>query len=117
MNGHKWFGVLLLALPGASPLAAAQTGQQAYAQFCASCHGEHGEGAPNWREMQVQGYSMPPALNGEGNSRQRSRGEMLQVIREGNFSNGGIMPPFAGVLSDVEQQALVDYLRSLESGS
>jgi len=64
--------------------------------------------------MQAQGYSMPPALNSEGNSQQRTRDEILTLIRSGNFSNGGIMPPFAGVLSDTEQQALVDYLRSLE---
>jgi len=46
MVGYRYIGVLLLMLPAATPFAAELSGKEAYAQYCASCHGESGEGVP-----------------------------------------------------------------------
>ncbi|OUC05661.1 hypothetical protein RY27_25860, partial [Litorilinea aerophila] len=58
--------VLLSACGGQTPRqasadATAPDGEALYLEYCASCHGERGEGQPNWREPNAQGvYPAPP---------------------------------------------------------
>lgn len=78
------------------PTAVAGDGATIYAQNCAACHGELGEGG------------IGPALTHLGD---HSDEELIQIITNG-LPEGG-MPPWGNRLSGEEIVAVVEYLRSL----
>ncbi len=91
--------VFFVAFAGAvgadDPVAA---GKAVYDRYCMGCHGPAGEGMmpgmPNF------------ALGERLNTTDR---DLAERIRQGN----GVMPGFAGILSDREIEDVVLYLRSL----
>ncbi len=91
--------VFFVAFAGAvgadDPVAAGKT---VYDRYCMGCHGPAGEGMmpgmPNF------------ALGERLNTTDR---DLAERIRQGN----GVMPGFAGILSDREIENVVLYLRSL----
>lgn len=111
--------VYLQALPQAPAAAPApagrrndvvlQRGEKIYAQQCAWCHGERGEG--------VAGTFPPLAGNRVVNMRNASN--LVQVVRRGGFlpaTEGNPqpygMPPFGHLLDDADIAAVLSYVRA-----
>ena len=111
--------VYLQALPQAPAAAPApagrrnegvlQRGEKIYAQQCAWCHGERGEG--------VAGTFPPLAGNRAVNMRNASN--LVQVVRRGGFlpaTDGNPqpygMPPFGHLLDDADIAAVLSYVRA-----
>lgn len=111
--------VYLQALPQAPAAAPApagrrnegvlQRGEKIYAQQCAWCHGERGEG--------VAGTFPPLAGNRAVNMRHASN--LVQVVRRGGFlpaTDGNPqpygMPPFGHLLDDADIAAVLSYVRA-----
>ncbi|SCZ61680.1 c-type cytochrome [Thiohalomonas denitrificans] len=86
-------------------------GGNLYQQNCASCHGVDGEGAPNWRERDVQGFFPAPPLNGTGHTWHHPRRMLQHVIKNGS-PGGGQMPAWQGRLSDEEIDSIIDWFQS-----
>jgi len=105
-----------LPLSPAAPVPAEATsgaapdgpGAKLYAQHCAQCHGDQGEGVPR----------VYPALAGSRAVTMRMPVNLVHIVLEGGFppSTAGNprpygMPPFATVLSDAEVAQLLSHLR------
>jgi mono/diheme cytochrome c family protein len=88
----------------AEPLASEPTilqGEQVFAQNCATCHGEQGEG----HAAVVQA----PALNGDEHAWHHPDGQLQEII-----INGGVeMPSFQDDLSNEEVAAVIRYFQTL----
>ena len=99
-------GLALLSwLPreSAEPLASEEIiklGADVYAETCASCHGEEGEG----HLVLVSA----PALNGSEHSWHHADGQIQQLIIEG----GRQMPAFGEELADEEVFALIRFIQT-----
>ncbi len=111
--------VYLQALPQAPAAAPApagrrnegvlQRGEKIYAQQCAWCHGERGEGAAG---------TFPP-LAGNRAVNMRHASNLVQVVRRGGFlpaTDGNPqpygMPPFGHLLDDADIAAVLSYVRA-----
>lgn len=79
----------------ATPSAVAM-GKKLYRQRCAGCHGANGAGG-----------QAPSLLN----AKERPVARLAAVIRAGSPKG---MPPYGKILTDVEIDGLVAYLRTLE---
>ncbi|MCV2356129.1 cytochrome c [Paucibacter sp. B2R-40] len=101
------------AVPTAAPkrpeMALRELGQSLYADHCARCHGEQGEGIK-------EAY---PALAGNRTVQMQNPANLLRIIQRGGFSPATAgnprpygMPPFAGILSDNDQAALASFVRN-----
>jgi len=98
--------------PRELPHAAAavlERGAKIYADRCASCHGDQGQGVPG-------AY---PALDGNRAVTMPVTANLVQVVLNGGFAPATRgnprpfgMPPFAPVLSDADVAAVLTYLRS-----
>ena len=88
----------------AEPLASDQTigqGEQVFAQNCAVCHGEQGEGHA--------AVAQAPALNGDEHAWHHADGQLQDTIL-----NGGIdMPSFQNELTDQDVIAVIRYIQTL----
>ena len=92
-----WGFLTILAAPAWAddPVAA---GKAVYDRYCMGCHGQAGEGM------------MPGMPNfALGERLDTTDRDLAERIRQGN----GVMPGFAGILSDQEIEDVVLYLRSL----
>jgi cytochrome c6 len=108
-------GILVLAActsafgcAGAAPAAerAPVDGAALFGQACAKCHGADGTGGlPS-----VANGPRPVDLTAATWHATRSDAEVLNAIRDGR----GAMPPFNGVLSAGQIDALAAYVRSLK---
>jgi len=95
-------------------------GQQVYLQRCASCHGPHAEGAPNWQQPDPHGNLPPPPHDDSGHTWRHGDAELAGVIRKGlrdpfNKTLELTMPPFGDQLSDDDVAAVIAYFKSLWS--
>jgi mono/diheme cytochrome c family protein len=90
-----------------------QIGQKLFAQNCASCHGEFGEGGPNPANPS---QTIPPISTADF-LKTRDDSTIRAIIAQGQADLG--MPPFAssngGQLSDDELDAIVAFIRSWEA--
>jgi cytochrome c oxidase cbb3-type subunit 2 len=87
----------------------AATGRGLYIANCSACHQASGEGLPG----------VFPPLKGSGVVNKDDASKHIRVVLDGMSGGtvGGVMypspmPPFAGVLSDAEIAAIIDYERS-----
>ncbi len=85
-----------------------------YAQHCAQCHGEQGEGRRTADGEQL----IYPALAGNRAVTLPSAANLVHVVLEGGFAPATVgnpkpfgMPPFATVLNDAEVALLLTHLR------
>ena len=94
------------ASQGSSP----QVGQQLFAQNCAPCHGQFGEGGPNPAKP---GTTIPPITTAEFLNT-RDDATLRAIIVQGQPDSG--MSPFGstsgGPLDDTQVDAIVSFLRS-----
>jgi copper transport protein len=99
---------------GAGTSAAAGTsvaaGRKLYLQYCARCHGESGAGdGPDGRRLD------PPPANLIVHVPQHSDQQLLDWIANGIPAT--VMPGFKDKLSAEQQQAILNYLRTLGGGT
>jgi mono/diheme cytochrome c family protein len=90
-----------------------ERGAQLYAEHCAGCHGEQGEGAKSEGATAIY-----PALASNRAVTMSTAANLVRVLMEGGYppSTAGNprpfgMPPFASVLSDDDMAALLSYVR------
>lgn len=92
------FSSALLAGP------APDEGGDLYKQKCSMCHGADGKGYPALKTPDFTDHKVQAALTDK---------EILDTIKNGKKDTA--MPPFAGKLSDAQINALLNYIRSLDS--
>jgi len=109
---------VLLAWPrdDAARIAA---GRAAYDRYCASCHGAHLEGEPNWREKKPTGRMPAPPHDASGHTWHHPDAVLLGITKfglmPGKYAPPGYqsdMPGFGGTLSDDEISAVIAYIKS-----
>jgi mono/diheme cytochrome c family protein len=116
-TNHVWRGLALaLSLPVLSVACARSApasqnppgidGVALFSQACAKCHGADGSGGL----PMVANGPKPIDLREPAWQRQRTDADIATAIREGR----GAMPPFAGVLSAAQIDALRQHVRSLK---
>ena len=77
-------------------------GGKIFQSNCAECHGNAGEGAPNWRQRNVDGKYPAPPLNGSGHAWHHPYKMLAHVIKNGSPGGQGDMPAWKDRLSDQE---------------
>ena len=94
-----------------------ERGERIFGTYCASCHGDTGEGQPHWNITKSDGTLPPPPLNGSGHTWHHGDGTLYKQIKFGGgyldlpgFKSG--MPAFDDTLS---HQAIVDVLAYVKS--
>ncbi len=87
-------------------------GASIYQQHCAACHGENGEGDPEWRVRNADGSFPPPPLNGSGHSWHHSTPWLEAMILNGSQVGQGKMPAWKGKLNKQEIAAVVVWFQS-----
>lgn len=99
--------VAVLAMAVAAGAAEPGPGTRLYAERCTACHGADGRG-----DGPVAAGLQPPPRNFRDATfwSARSLDDIRAVIREGR--PGTLMPPFAGVFSDEEIDAVARHLTS-----
>ena len=85
-------------------------GQRLYQLNCASCHGQQGEGAKDWRTPDKEGKNQPPPLNGTGHTWHHSPKALKLVIREGTGKIGGNMPAWKDKLTNREIELILSWV-------
>ena len=112
-------GVVLFVLerPGREADARIALGKALYAENCASCHGVRLEGQPDWRSPRADGRLPAPPHDATGRTWHHADAQLLAIIRRGTAAvvGGGYesdMPGFAGILSDAESAAVLDFIKS-----
>jgi hypothetical protein len=110
---RKHSAVCLFCITLAAPVAAIageRSGEEVFAATCASCHGSDGRGAP----ASQTGLSVPPLdfTNCRRTNREPDH-DWHAVIAEGGPARGfhRMMPAFGEVLSEGEQEAVLEYTR------
>lgn len=99
----------------------AWSGKAIFTSTCAVCHGQSGEGQPNWHITKADGTLPPPPLNGDGHTWHHGDGFLYKVVRDGgkwmespslpHFKSG--MPAFGEQLSHDEIVGVITYVKSL----
>lgn len=95
-----------------------EAGRAIYQQNCASCHGFHGEGMPDWERPNAQGELPAPPHDEEGHTWKHSDAMLYRLISEGwrdpwNETERLTMPAFEDSLTPREIRAVVTYLKTL----
>ena len=95
-----------------------EAGRAIYQQYCASCHGRSGEGAPGWREPNEQGDLPPPPHDETGHTWRHSDADLYRMISKGwrdpfNKTESLTMPAFDEILTSEEIRAVITYLKTL----
>jgi mono/diheme cytochrome c family protein len=94
--------------------ASVERGAALYAQHCAACHGASLEGQPNWKQRLPDGSLPAPPHDSTGHTWHHSDAVLLYVIASGStaFDPAAKMPAFAGTLTEAEQRAVLDFIKS-----
>jgi mono/diheme cytochrome c family protein len=109
----------VIPLPPLDPARVAQ-GRQLYLQHCASCHGEGAQGAPNWQVPNARGDLPAPPHDDSGHTWRHRDSELTGIILNGmrdpfNKTPELTMPPFSGIVTHSEVEAMITYFKSLWS--
>jgi mono/diheme cytochrome c family protein len=107
---------LILACNCAAGNAELTMGQEVYEQHCKDCHGIKAIGEDP--EKPQGGFTdeneyIAPALNGTGHSWHHPPVFLFQHVKNRIVNKSSPMPPFAGILSDEEINAVIAYIKSL----
>ena len=99
----------------AAPVA---NGRAVYEQFCASCHGARGEGAPRWQSPDRNGEMPAPPHGPKGHTWKHSDAMLFRIVQQGwrdpfNKTRRLTMPAFGGQLSRADTIAVITYLKTL----
>jgi mono/diheme cytochrome c family protein len=91
-------------------------GRTVYAQQCASCHGTHLEGQPNWKEHLPNGHLPAPPHDATGHTWHHPDNQLFDLTKNGvsgvlpGYQSD--MPAFKDVLNDREIWAVLAYIKS-----
>ena len=106
-------------LPRIDPADAGQVaiGQSVYVTRCASCHGAHLEGQPNWRKRLANGRLPAPPHDQTGHTWHHTDADLFGITKHGlkPYAPAGYesdMPAFDGTLSDGQMAAVIAYIKS-----
>nr|WP_299241335.1 cytochrome c [uncultured Halomonas sp.] len=104
--------------PSSSDTSRLKEGESIYQQYCADCHGNQGEGMPNWERQNAQGELPAPPHGPEGHTWKHSDAMLYRIIDEGwrdpwNKTKRLTMPAFEDVLTPTEIRSVVNYLKTL----
>lgn len=100
--------------------AAADTldGKVLYQAHCASCHGERGEGQPDWKNKKPDGTYPAPPHDPSGHTWHHADGLLFRIVRDGGQAAGGgagfksAMPAAGDTLSDAQIRATIEYIKT-----
>ncbi|HJU19244.1 MAG TPA: cytochrome c [Stellaceae bacterium] len=113
-------GAALAGGAGPPPLDHKQVafGRTVYKEYCASCHGPHGEGQPNWQEPNAQGDMPAPPHNATGHTWKHADSMLYRIVAGGwrdpfNKSRQLTMPSFGDQLTPAQIRAVITYLKTL----
>ena len=87
-------------------------GGKVFQTNCASCHGERGEGAPDWRKVGADGKYPAPPLNGTGHAWHHPLKMLFHVVKNGSPGGQGNMIAWGEKLSDDEMIAAIAWFQS-----
>ncbi len=98
-----------------------ERGQAVFQANCATCHGEYGQGQPDWHIPTASGVLPAPPLNGDGHTWHHGDGTLYRTVSLGgaiyespdapSFRSG--MPAFGQKLTHEEIVAVINYVKSL----
>ena len=91
------------------------TGQTIYMAQCSICHGEQGQGQPDWKVPLPDGSLPAPPHDSSGHTWHHSDAELLRIIREGGtfYMPESKMPAFGEFLDEEETLAVLEFIRSM----
>ena len=105
--------------PPGDPHDASQValGRKVYADYCASCHGAHLEGQPDWRRRKPDGRLPAPPHDYHGHTWRHPDKVLFGMVKKGMaaYAPPGYetdMKGYAGVLSDAEIWAVLAFIKS-----
>ena len=112
MKSNSVLLFIALAALSVHAYAGEPDGKAIYETYCSQCHGMKGDGMGiNVRDMSVQprDHTDPVAMSA------RSDADLFKAIKDGGqaISKSVLMPPWGGVLSDDQINAVIGYLRVL----
>jgi mono/diheme cytochrome c family protein len=91
-------------------------GRAAYAQHCASCHGDKLQGQPKWRERLPNGRLPAPPHDETGHTWHHADQQLFNFTKHGlnpyvpgNYEND--MPAFADMMTDAEIWAALAFIK------
>lgn len=90
----------------------AANAKKLYIENCSQCHGENGEGGPDWKKPDENGKYPPPPLNGTGHAWHHPMSFLRNHIKHGSKDKGGAMDAFGGSLSDAEIDDIINWFQS-----
>lgn len=103
-------------IPGPSSPDLVEHGKVVYAHHCASCHGAHLEGQPNWRVRLPNGRLPAPPHDVTGHTWHHSDKQLFDMVKNGT---AGIVPgyetdmlAYKDTLSDGEIWAVLSFIES-----
>lgn len=103
-------------VPPVPTLDAAQItrGAELYRTYCAECHGGNLEGQPNWKQPLATGARPAPPHNNDGHTWHHSDALLLYMTAQGSaaFDPNSAMLGFADKLTEDEQRAILEYIKS-----
>ncbi|MBI2936345.1 MAG: cytochrome c [Chloroflexi bacterium] len=93
-------------------------GRIVYETFCVQCHGQRGEGQPNWQLQNPDDTYPPPPHDSSGHTWHHGDSYLYRIVREGGKFNEtpgfkSAMPAWGSILSLEEISAVITYLKSL----
>ncbi|MCH2393077.1 MULTISPECIES: c-type cytochrome [Oceanibaculum] len=121
LGGSAVAGLLWAGLDRSGPTKVSgerlERGRAIYAANCASCHGAKLEGQPDWKSRLPSGRLPAPPHDASGHTWHHPDGVLFRITKEGPAAvvGGGYqsdMPGFAGVLSDEDIHAVLDFIKS-----
>lgn len=93
-------------------------GRDLYLEHCASCHGRDLEGEADWQRRLPDGRMAAPPHDATGHTWHHPDRVLFGIVKEGpvpgKFAPPGHvsnMPGFAGVLTDEDIRAVLDYIK------
>ncbi|MCC5993843.1 MAG: cytochrome c [Rhodobacteraceae bacterium] len=100
--------------------ADAPDGEALYATYCAACHGADLEGAPDWQRPGPDGLLPAPPHDETGHTWHHGDRFLFDYVKLGGqqvLDDLGVrftsaMPAFDGILTDMEIEAILDFIRA-----
>lgn len=99
--------------PSALDPALVAAGRTFYEQSCATCHGVDLSGDPGWKSLDANGNMRPPPQDGTGHTWHHSDQRLIEIVLNGSGAQNSDMPAFAGVLSEADVEAILEFFKSM----